>query len=37
MKRQDEKLEDLKKVADEGFEKAQQDWERAVDLWGKQF
>jgi hypothetical protein len=33
MKQQDEKLAELKKVADEGFDKAQEEWERSVKMW----
>ena len=34
MKRQDELLVELKAVADEGFPRAKEEWERSVVAWG---
>jgi hypothetical protein len=35
VKRQDELLVELKAAADEGFPRAQEEWERSVVAWGK--
>jgi len=32
---QDKKLDELKEVANEGFDKAQDDWERSVKMWSE--
>jgi hypothetical protein len=35
IKRQDELLLELKAAADEGFQRAKEEWERTVTAWGK--
>lgn len=34
-KRQDELLSELSAMADEGFDKAEEEWEKSVVAWGK--